>query len=189
MLTESYAGPEVAFLETEPSRDPEFGDIASYCDVSVAGLCNAASCKCGCDSIGLCGRGGEADYWKLAYTRLGQTAKRQGKTVPLFGQAMRLIDLWQIEAKAFDLDSNKMLRQSCVSGPRRKELNRKFYLATRDFYRADGFPGSVLQRNMRFHFDERKSGRLRPNMPAPGSPIRLVVALCALLNDVAGGVA
>jgi N-acetylated-alpha-linked acidic dipeptidase len=87
---------------------------------------------------------GEANYWRLAYNKL----KTEHKSIPSFQKAMSLIDLWETEAKAFQRESDGKLRLRSLSGTRSLELNRKIYLAARDFYRAGGLPGAQLERNL-----------------------------------------
>ncbi len=91
---------------------------------------------------------GEAGYWRIAYNNLQEQAKREGKSIPMFQQAMKLIDQWEKEAKAFEHDSNRMLHQSRIRSVRWTELNRKIYLASRDFYRPSGFVGNELEHNL-----------------------------------------
>ncbi len=91
---------------------------------------------------------GEAGYWRLAYNNLQEQANRQGKSIPMFQQAMKLIDAWEKEAKDFEQDSNRMLRQGRIRTGRWKELNKRIYLAARDFYRPSGFPGYEMEHNL-----------------------------------------
>jgi len=53
---------------------------------------------------------------------------------------MRLIDLWEREAKAF--------QQKTVSASANAALNKKVFLIARDFYLSAGLPGHPTERNL-----------------------------------------
>jgi N-acetylated-alpha-linked acidic dipeptidase len=92
---------------------------------------------------------GEANYWRMAYKALAETAKEKRLKLPLLQEAMQQIDLWEKEARALESERSALLQKT--KAPRNGhlgELNRKLYLAARDFYRPNGLPGAHLERNL-----------------------------------------
>ncbi len=90
---------------------------------------------------------GEANYWRLAYRALAETAMSKGVKLPLLQQAMSQIDLWEKEAQALDRAKSQVLQNGKTDGIT-AELNRKLYLAARDFYLAGGQSGLPTDRNL-----------------------------------------
>ncbi len=93
---------------------------------------------------------GEAKYWRMAYRSLRETAGKQNVEVPMLRDALTEIDLWEKEAFALDREKSAWLRKapSIIPDQRLEEFNRKYFLASRNFYRPEGFSGSKLDRNL-----------------------------------------
>jgi hypothetical protein len=94
---------------------------------------------------------GEANYWRIAYKALAEIAKEKSLNLPLLQEAMQQIDLWEKEARMLENERSAWLHKAAfrgMRGPRFAELNRKLYLAARDFYREKGLPGAQLERNL-----------------------------------------
>jgi hypothetical protein len=66
----------------------------------------------------------------------------------MLSQALAQIDLWEKEAIALDREKRNALSRQFAAKGGLTEWNRRYYLAARDFYRADGSPDSKLERNM-----------------------------------------
>jgi hypothetical protein len=95
---------------------------------------------------------GEANYWRMAYQSLVADARREGMELPLVQEAIFQVDLWEAEASALNREMQERLAKVPSSNENEneklKEFNRGYYLVARDFYRADGFPESKLDRNL-----------------------------------------
>jgi hypothetical protein len=77
----------------------------------------------------------EATYWRLASADSKSSETKQ------------LIDQWEQEAQNL-LNDEKELLKNPNSGAKFSELNREIYKIARDFYRAEGFSGEPLKRNL-----------------------------------------
>jgi len=93
----------------------------------------------------------EARYWRLAYQDLEEASGDRGIDVPRLDEAMRLIDRWQEEAEGVAQAAEQLLADAGrmqAAKPLLSALNKKLAQAPRDFYRAQGRPGAVTERNL-----------------------------------------
>jgi len=108
----------------------------------------------------------EAHYWKLAYQDLHQVAEARDQAVPLLQQALQVLDSWEEEAEALDLEMKLLLEDDLASVPSAQlvDLNQRINRATRDFRRLEPHPEIPAQRNLfsgsSFDFENVSGGTL-----------------------------
>ena len=108
----------------------------------------------------------EARYWKLAYQDLRQVAEARDQVVPLLQQALQLLDSWEQEAEALELEMKLLLEDGLASVPPTQlaDLNQRINRATRDFRRLEPHPEIPAQRNLfsgsSFEFENVSGGTL-----------------------------
>jgi len=82
----------------------------------------------------------EEDYWQMGYERL----EKQNKKIPVMSQ---LLNEWKLEAKKLEAETNAKLLTG-LPPHKIEQINKKIYLAARDFYIAKGLPDNKYEHNL-----------------------------------------